>query len=88
MDGNTRLTTWRRKPPKPTEQQIQQETERAWLHREEIGQLSKRARSMIADLMEGIEEPEEKIPQALIQALLDQFGNGSMKNALVELRLV
>jgi hypothetical protein len=84
VPGNTTLNTWRSMPSKPTHEQINN----VWLRREEIKGLVNRAHTMIADLDEGIEDSEQKIPQALIQALLENFGNSHVKDALVELRLI
>jgi hypothetical protein len=87
VDGHTSLDVWRSRAPKPTPQQLQQEAETDWLRREEVGKLCKLALMMLADLSEGVEDPEQKIPQAVIQALLDQFGNTFVKAAVVDLRL-
>jgi len=87
IDGHTTLGAWRRKPSKPTTQQIQLEKEGASLRREEIRGLTVLAYRAIADLEEGIEDPEQKIPQAVLQALLDQFDHGSVRDAVRELRL-
>jgi hypothetical protein len=62
----------------------EQETDNVKYHREEIRDLHKKGLMMVANLGEGIEDPEEKIPQALIQVLGEQFGDDSVKDAVRE----
>jgi hypothetical protein len=80
----TTLKGWCDKPPKPTREQ---KTDAA-IRREEIKNLTDQMHKVLADLEEGIEDPAQKIPQAVIQALLEYFNNEDVKEALKELRLV
>jgi hypothetical protein len=81
VPGHMTIQTWRTMPSKPP-------LDPAGWRRAEIAMLTKRALTMIADLDEGVEASAQKIPQAVIQALLAQFDQTSVKDALTELRLV
>jgi hypothetical protein len=83
IEKQTTLRTWRAEAPKPT----QAERDAAAMRREEIADMVKAAARMIDNLEEGVDDPEEKIPQALMQAVLDRFGNTATRAALDELRL-
>jgi len=43
--------------------------------------IKEHARTMVATLMKGIEDPEEKIPQVLMDVLREQFGKDCMGDA-------
>jgi hypothetical protein len=83
IPGHTTLRGWQSRTPKPT----QQERDAAWQRHDEIEALVENGLFMITQLEEGIDDPEQKIPQALILALLKHFDVGSVRAALVELRL-
>lgn len=72
------LQAWRTLPP----------CDDLWWRHTESALLTTRAHTMLAELDEGVETPEQTIPYAVLQALLTQFGQTSVQQALMELHLV
>ena len=78
VSGRQSLQAWRTLPP----------CDDLWWRHTENALLTTRAHAMLAELEEGVETPEQTIPHAVLQALLTQFGQTSMQQALRELQLV
>ena len=78
VSGRKSLQVWRTLPP----------CDDLWGRHTANALLTTRAHAMLAELDEGVETPEQTIPHAVLQALLTQFGQMSVQQALTELQLV
>lgn len=84
LHGLTLLATWRQKSPTLTAGQREAKA----LRIEEIeSYLKPHALRLLEELDEGIEDAETKVPQAVIQALIQRYDVRDVNEAIAELRL-
>jgi hypothetical protein len=75
INGNVKLKTWRQMPPaSPRGIRL----ERQWIESEIRDEIAPIAKASIYSAEEGIEDPERKIPQAYLLALLDFYDRAAV----------
>ncbi len=84
IDPRTHLATWRAMEPALTAA----EREAKRMRKDEIENFIRPlAAGYIAELEEGLEEPENKVPTALLAELVEHYGVGDIRAAITELRI-
>ena len=78
VKGNTRLSTVRKLPPAPTQQEQEQQENEAAL----VAQLQDSAQGAIAELEYLIEDPTTTVCPAVVNALVQRYGRRSVVQAL------
>ncbi len=83
VDGKTTLKRWRQVPGRIT----QEERDAAEMRRVVIEGLRRLATSNLIDLEEAIEDPHSEVTEAVMRALVDRYGDQSVRDSLQRLRL-
>jgi hypothetical protein len=83
IPGNTLVVNWRRREPAATPEQLELRT----MRREEIEYLKPMAARALADIEEGIEDPEDKMPVAVILELIERYGPEAVRDGIAEARI-
>jgi hypothetical protein len=75
LNGNTKIKTWRQMTPTLSKES---RLERHWIESEIRDEIAPIAKASIYSAEEGIEDPETKIPQAYLLALLDFYDKAAV----------
>jgi hypothetical protein len=83
LDGKTMLKTWREIPGRPTPE----ERDAAELKRQLVRELQSQASSLLKELEEAVEDPHSDVTDGMMMALMDRYGDASVRDSIRRLRL-
>jgi hypothetical protein len=83
LDGKKKLKTWQKIPGKIT----QDERDVAEMRRLTVEEIRRLAVWSLSELEEGIEDPHTDVTEAVLRALIDRYGDVSVREAIRKLRL-
>ena len=83
LDGKTMLKTWREMPGRITQEQ----RDAVEMRRIVVEDLRQLVIGSLTDLEEAIEDPHSEVTEAVMRALVDRYGDESVRDAFRRLRL-